>query len=73
MNVISMSVARMHRKLNNTKETTRGSSKETMSWIPNGCASVSQNLVCWGGALRDDTKNGCVADYSKLHVSAFNF
>ena len=23
-------------------------------------------LVMWGGALRDDTKNGCVADYSHL-------
>ena len=24
----------------------------------------SSPLVAWGGALRDDTKNGCVADYS---------
>ena len=41
--------------------------------------SSSQTLVCytavfrvvtslslWGGALRDDTKNGCVADYPDI-------
>ena len=24
---------------------------------------VCYTAVLWGGALRDDTKNGCVADY----------
>ena len=24
---------------------------------------VCYSAVLWGGALRDDTKNGCVADY----------
>ena len=36
-------------------------------------------MIMWGGALRDDTKNGCVADYnneeevSELFSFAFYF
>ena len=27
------------------------------------CYTAVFSVVTWGGALRDDTKNGCVADY----------
>ena len=30
-------------------------------------SDVKLSLLHRGGALRDDTKNGCVADYMKLH------
>ena len=35
------------------------------NWLITGkeCSSVFSSRW-WGGALRDDTKNGCVADYS---------
>ena len=36
------------------------------NWLTAGkeCGSVFSSRL-WGGALRDDTKNGCVADYVK--------
>ena len=38
----------------------------------NGCGSISNRL--WGGALRDDAKNGCEADYTKPRCSrSFQF
>ena len=35
----------------------------------NKCGSISIRL--WGGALRDDTKNSCEADYTKPRCSRF--
>ena len=39
--------------------------------------NTAGTLVCytatkWGGALRDDTKNGCVADYRNAGCSVYN-
>ena len=36
----------------------------------NKCGSISIRL--WGGALRDDTKNSCEADYTKHVVHGFS-
>ena len=35
--------------------------------------SVLTQRSLWGGALRDDTKNGCVADYTKPCVFFYSF
>ena len=37
--------------------------------IPTNCKTCL--LAClWGGALRDDTKNGCVADYIDVRFNS---
>ena len=35
------------------------------------CGSILSSRL-WGGALRDDTKNGCVADYRKTALTGYN-
>ena len=39
------------------------------NWLTAGkeCGSVFSSRL-WGGALRDNTKNGCVADYFNLRL-----
>ena len=39
--------------------------RETSRASGSRLALLATQKVMWGGALRDDTKNGCVADYSK--------
>ena len=34
------------------------------------CGSILSSRL-WGGALRDDTKNGCVADYRKTALTGY--
>ena len=35
------------------------------------CGSILSSRL-WGGALHDDTKNGCVADYRKTALTGYN-
>ena len=35
------------------------------------CGSILSSRL-WGGALRDDIKNGCVADYRKTALTGYN-
>ena len=30
-----------------------------------------QSFALWGGELRDDTKNGCVADYAQSNMRQY--
>ena len=49
----------------NVRSRARGNSFVFPRVRPDECGSVFSSRL-WGGALRDDTKNGCVADYMLL-------
>ena len=38
--------------------------EQLLSSVQTGASFIRQLSNNWGGALRDDTKNGCVTDYS---------